>query len=616
MLNDPAQGIWNQKAETMYNKYLFPILSFLLLGSTAFGQLPVSTSPENKNVVLEEFTGIYCQFCPDGHKIANDIASNNPGDVFLLNIHTGGYANPSGGDPDYRTGFGSDLVNQASLTGYPAGTVNRHYFSQYNQDNGTAMSRGDWEDASNIILGQSSYANVALEGTVNVQTRELTVDVEVYFTSDGANTNNLNVALLQDSILGPQTAAPAYYPAHVNEHGEYLHMHMLRHFLTGQWGEQISNTTSGNLEAKQYTYTLPQDINGVPLELGDLEIVAYLDTGQQEVITGNDGPITYTNFPTAEDVAIQDVKGLNKVCDSYEGNIVVKNMGGDPVTSMTIEYDMNGGDKDTLNWTGTLESLDQKSIDLPSYDFNPNSTNTFNVNIAEVNGGADDDNSNNSMSKGSIVKTTDEGTGDKFYVTVAQDRWGQETTWEVLDDQGNVLVDGGPYSNLSSDGTEVHQDSFNISNPGCFDFKIYDAFGDGINSGYGNGYYEITTENWNETVVYGDGNFSLKSVHPFEITNLTDIRESTAERDAELSIYPNPVSEQAQIELSNGSDEIEGRLEVRDMNGRVVVEEDPIRLDAGASHSIDMSAQKSGIYSLHFISENGAITERFSVIGN
>ncbi|MDX1351042.1 MAG: hypothetical protein R3279_12370, partial [Putridiphycobacter sp.] len=58
----------------------------------AFAQLPVSTMPDNKNVVLEEFTGITCVFCPQGHAIANTIAANNPGDVVLINIHTGGYA--------------------------------------------------------------------------------------------------------------------------------------------------------------------------------------------------------------------------------------------------------------------------------------------------------------------------------------------------------------------------------------------------------------------------------------------------------------------------------------------------------------------------------------------
>ena len=51
------------------------ILSILLstICLVGIGQTFVSTTPENKNVVLEEFTGIYCGFCPDGHVIGQGI---------------------------------------------------------------------------------------------------------------------------------------------------------------------------------------------------------------------------------------------------------------------------------------------------------------------------------------------------------------------------------------------------------------------------------------------------------------------------------------------------------------------------------------------------------------
>lgn len=79
----------------------FTLLAFLFCAFGAFGQTFVSTTAENKNVVLEEFTGIYCTFCPDGHVQAQNLANNNPGDVVLVNIHTGSFAQPSGGDPDF-----------------------------------------------------------------------------------------------------------------------------------------------------------------------------------------------------------------------------------------------------------------------------------------------------------------------------------------------------------------------------------------------------------------------------------------------------------------------------------------------------------------------------------
>ena len=53
----------------------------------------------------------------------------NPNDVFLINIHTGGFANPSSGsDPNFQTTFGSQLANAAGVSGYPTGTINRRVF--------------------------------------------------------------------------------------------------------------------------------------------------------------------------------------------------------------------------------------------------------------------------------------------------------------------------------------------------------------------------------------------------------------------------------------------------------------------------------------------------------
>ena len=90
------------------------LLSLLIaLPFFAISQTFVSTSPENKNVILEEFTGISCQFCPDGHKIAQDLKNLYPNDVFLINIHTGGYASPQGSGTDFNTPFGTSLANQA-----------------------------------------------------------------------------------------------------------------------------------------------------------------------------------------------------------------------------------------------------------------------------------------------------------------------------------------------------------------------------------------------------------------------------------------------------------------------------------------------------------------------
>jgi hypothetical protein len=322
-------------------------LASALFAFGSYAQLPVSTTPENRNALLEEFTGIYCQFCPDGHKRANDLAAANPGDVFLINIHTGGFAVPGAGDPDFRTQFGDAIAAQSGLTGYPAGTINRHLFPGMQQGTGTAMSRGDWATAAGQIIGQSSYVNVALEADIDVASRVMTIDLEAYFTANGASSVNINVAVTQSNVEGPQTGGSTYYPAMVLPNGNYNHNHMLRHLVTGQWGDVVTTTTMGTTVTKQYTWTIPMDINGVPVEIGDLEVVAFIVEGQQEVITANDGPISFTVPPGT---ILVDLKTANQTsapsnycASSISPQVYITNTETAACSGYKVGYSLDGG---------------------------------------------------------------------------------------------------------------------------------------------------------------------------------------------------------------------------------------------------------------------------------
>ena len=249
------------------------ILSFIFIAS---GQTLVTTQPTDKNVVLEDYTGIHCQYCPEGHVIAKAILDNNPGRAAVISIHQGSYAIPNAGEPDYRTPFGDPLAGQTGLTGYPSGTVNRHVFS----GSATALGRGDWTNASNIILAQNSPVNVGITSDFDSITRELTVHVELYYTGNSATTTNyINVALIQDHIFGPQTGGGAG--------NNYEHMHMLRYLITGQWGDPITTTTTGSLVEKTYTYTVPASYNNIPCIVSNCQVVAFVAESHQEILSGD-----------------------------------------------------------------------------------------------------------------------------------------------------------------------------------------------------------------------------------------------------------------------------------------------------------------------------------------
>ncbi|RDK84171.1 T9SS type A sorting domain-containing protein [Marinirhabdus gelatinilytica] len=553
------------------------VLSFFAI--SAFAQTIVSTTPEDKKVILEEFTGINCVFCPDGHAIAQAIQDDNPGNVFLINIHTGGFANPSGGQPDFRTPFGSAIADQSGLVGYPAGTVNRHIFpgqSQSGDPDDTAMSRGAWAGASNDILGQASYLNMAVEAEVDVQTNELTVHVEAYYTGDSPEaTNMLNVALLQNNTLGPQTGG--------NMGNEYVRQHRLVHLITGQWGESVSPTTATSFIDRTYTYTIPAGYNSVPVELADLELVVFMTETTQEIISGNGAYPTFTNLANADDVNLRSIQDVPELCAETLAPVInIQNNGANDLTSLDIEYSINGGTPETYTWTGLLTSLQNEDVELPEVSFTMQATNTIDVTIPN-----DDDNSNNDAT--SSFDQAVNGTGT-VYMELNTDQYGSEVRWNVTDVDGNVLYNGGPYGNNTTINETFQLDA------GCHTFNLIDTYGDG------GGAVTLTdsdgTEIYSTNGAYGSGesqNFGSDGVQ------ILSVGEVTAQQ---VVIYPNPATDVLNVKNAET-----GSIAVFDILGKKIIELNDLSLN----EAINVSTLQAGTY-LVKISVGGTVTtEKFII---
>ena len=366
----------------------------------------VSTTPENKNVVLEEFTGIHCGYCPDGHLKGQQLHDANPGDVVLINIHSGSFAVPSAGEPDFRAPFGAAIDGQASVSGYPAGTVNRHLFST-TQAGGTAMSRGDWASAGSQILAQPSCVNVAAEASLNISTRVLTVDVEAYYTGNStSNTNKINVVLLQNNVEGPQAGASAN-PTAVLGNGNYNHQHMFRHLLTGQWGDDITSTTTTSLFQNTYSYTIPADLNGVAYDLFNLEVAVFVSEGNQEILSGNMANMTHIVPPGVNLIDLSATTNMTmptSLCDnSITPEITVTNNSAIAVDTFEVSYTLNQNNPVSQTVYTALAAGANTTITFPTITV-PSGENTISYSSGTMAGTSFIDNvpNNNIVSSGSF----------------------------------------------------------------------------------------------------------------------------------------------------------------------------------------------------------------------
>ena len=381
----------------------------LLAGFSVSAQTFVSTKAANKNAIIEEYTGIKCVWCPAGHKIGNDLVKANPGRVVLVNIHTGGYATPSAGQPDFRTSEGDAIAGHSAtdIKGYPAGSVNRSASSKP-QGAGTASSRNIWAADANAIMNQASPVNVAVQASYDKTKNEVTAIVEVYYTdSQTVSSNMISVAVLESNISGPQTGGSSNYPEMMNADGTYNHNHMLRAMLTPTFGETISKIDSGAFWTKTYTWSVPANLKGVPVKFWNLDIAAWVAEGQQKIITAFDTKVTLPPGIVANLSAVDMSTKPASNCDhDYSPIVEVANVETKTITSFDMTYSVNGGTPVVKSYTGSLAKGAKTTVTWPKVTLPAGSINKITyAGPININGGSliDIDGSNNSIPASTFI---------------------------------------------------------------------------------------------------------------------------------------------------------------------------------------------------------------------
>jgi hypothetical protein len=558
----------------MFKKLLLSSV-FALFAFATYGQTIVSTSPENRNVVLEEFTGIHCVYCPQGHAIAQGIQDSHPGDVFLINIHTGGYANPNPGEPDFRTRYGAAIAAQSELLGYPAATVNRENFPgmEMGDPGTTALDRSNWASASDQVLADASYLNMAVTADVDAATNVMNIHVEAYYTGDSPeSTNLLNVAILQNNTAGPQTGG--------GSGNNYNHMHRLIDMVTGQWGETINQTTSGTFIERDYAYPIIPHNNYVPVELDDLEVVVFMTETHQQIISGSGTLPTFT-VVNNNDANIRYVEDFGSGCIGeqfdFTPKVNIQNAGTDPITSLDIEYSINGS-SDTYSWSGNIASLESETIELPQISLTLLGTNVF-----EVSTPSDDNNSNNTISVPFGVDAS--GTLD---LTIETDDHGSQVRWKIRDSGGTIILHGGPYPDNTTINERLYVDE------DCYTFELADTGSDGGNV--------VTLEDHNGVLIFHtDGDYGQKVTTKFHSDGVL----GTSEVDLQnVSIYPNPASTILNVKSAENAN-----IQVYNILGQEVMAKTGIAMD----EQLNVSALQSGTYFIKIAKDSQVTTKRFIV---
>lgn len=524
-------------------KFTFALISLLALTFTVKAQQYVSTTPSNRNVVIEEFTGRGCGYCPIGHKLTHDLMEANPGRVWAINIHYQSSLSPTA-YPNLNLPVSTTIGNAFPHNGIPMGVVNRSTAS--------ALETSSFTSTTNQQLAQAAECNVAGIASINPDTRIATITVEVYYTGNSSvDQNYLTVVMVQDSILGSQSDYGGYNPGGWLN-GQYVHQHALRDIITPTWGDAITPTTAGTLITKTYEYQIPESIgnpNGVEVRLEHIQFLAFVTQSQQgtptrpilnacelQKTTMTDEPL----YPSISNVA-QAVRASCSQVQSFGYNL--SNIGTETITS--YKYTVEVGDaSQEFEWTGELASGDMTSVD---FDMElPFGTFVGTINITEVNGQAHEYSVNFDAQCIEWVEVVEEAATTSLKIYIIQDQWGEHITWDIINSTGDLIAQGGPYLHLVGSGsTQANVENIeNIPTNECYLFRIYDSNNNGICCNFGNGYYYIKDAAGNK-IIEASGDYGAMDSQLISIKGPEGVEENVA---SSYYIYPNPANDKIYVE--------------------------------------------------------------------
>lgn len=302
--------------------------SILLLTLSIFFSIDFYAQSQ-KIVLVEEGTGMWCQYCPRGEVYAQTLHDAYPDNSLFIAIHVNDVLE------------NQEYADACGLEGLPNGNVDRAFVSQLEPF--TVQS----DVTTQLNLG--APADIGVETTFDANTRDITMTVTGSFTQNLNGDYRLAAIVVENGITGPAPAfdqSNSYSGGGLGPMGEYTELpnpvpasimvynHVGRHLAGGYNGDENSlpsSISSGETHSYTYEWTLPEDYNEEYVYV--VGVLINASNGRVE----NAGRSLYLpGYANAKPFFHSDPKTLGFVGSDYQYDVVSHDPDFDDIT-MTLE---------------------------------------------------------------------------------------------------------------------------------------------------------------------------------------------------------------------------------------------------------------------------------------
>jgi hypothetical protein len=282
------------------------------------------------------------------------------------------------------------------------------------------------------------------------------------------------------------------------------------------------------------------------------------------------------------------------LCDdgvTADFNVSLKNLGNNPINSFGLDV-ISGSNSTNVTETASLNSIFEEQSFTINALLDSNLSNS--LDLVSVNGSSPYTSNLNFVDlQVSAAGQTDD---TDIEVHVYTDNYPGEISWELKDNQGNLVASGGPYQPGNDDQfggggpdaltTKIHDVSLPDSEQ-CFNLEILDSYGDGwsLTDGSITPGVEIFS-NGNSFYSTGSvGNFGNSKSYSNAFKYTETFSNDTFEQYG-FDMYPNPTYGQVNV-----SAEQPFVMEIYDLKGKNVFQQ-----EIDNSRQLDLSSLSAGVY--------------------
>lgn len=272
-------------------KYLFSILCFAFLFTTACKEnMPVidclscetntggPVPPQDRKVMIEEFTGVRCINCPAGSAEIETLLAIHGERLIAVSIHAEFFATPYNDNQyDFRTDEGEFIISLLGLPeAYPSAVIDRRKFT--GESDLQLVGKELWAGRIAEELDRAPQVSLAVENDFDEASRSLSVRV----TGGAFETLNDEVRLtimvtengVKDAQLTPDSSPDLDL--------DYSHKHVLRKVLTAFDGDVLASSLALNETFDEtYQFTLP---DGWVAENCEVIAFAHLNGDEKDIL--------------------------------------------------------------------------------------------------------------------------------------------------------------------------------------------------------------------------------------------------------------------------------------------------------------------------------------------